>query len=444
MSEADLPGPSELELMRRPVHTFWRDLWARTALLGALLVGAWFIAWEVFERGAALSGDAVHTLHLARGMGAAFLLATWSFLRIRQAHVEGDMRIKDHMTKLEQRVGERTRELEDARAFTELLFDSLRERILVLDGEGRIVKANRVAEEVAGMPLIGKTYGDVFPRAAEGGRSTSARVQTRADAHGRLWEIETTTVADRGLVIEVGRDVTEPRNLEAQLRHQEKMASLGVLTAGFAHDMGNPLASLSTELELLDGEEDVGRIRESLGVLRAHVSRMSRTLREMVDFARRRRDEIADVSVSAAIADSARLVGYDARWKKVELVVDVPADLPPVRMVEDHLVLVFINLMVNAADAMPGGGELSVRAQRDGGFLDIRVRDTGTGMAADVLANAKTPLYSTKGKRGTGLGLPVSDSVIRSIGGSLDLTSRPGAGTEVHIRLPLESEQAHA
>lgn len=449
MSEGELTGPSELELMRPSVHTFWRELWARTAVHGAMLVAAWFLAFEIFEHASGVSGAAVHTLHLARGIGAAFMLATWSFLRIRKAHLEGDTRIREHMTKLEHRVGERTRELEEARAFTELLFDSLRERIIVLDREGRVVKANRAAEEVAGMPLVGKKRCDVFSGSADkpsAGPSdtTNGRVETRADAHGRLWELETTTVADRALVIEVGRDVTEPRNLEAQLRHQEKMASLGVLTAGFAHDMGNPLASLSTELELLEGEEDLGRIRESLGVLQAHVSRMSRTLREMVDFARRRRDEIADVSVAAAIADSARLVRYDPRWKKVQLVVDVAPDLPRVRMVEDHLVLVLINLMVNAADAMPSGGELAIRAHRDGGVLDITLRDTGTGMTADVLANAKTPLYSTKGKDGTGLGLPVSDSIIRGIGGTLDLASARGAGTTVHIRLPLREEQIHA
>jgi signal transduction histidine kinase len=171
---------------------------------------------------------------------------------------------------------------------------------------------------------------------------------------------------------------------------------------------------------------------------------MSRTLREMVDFSRRRRDEVADVSVLAAVADSARLVRYDPRWKKVHLVIDVPADLPPVRMVEDHLVLVLINLMVNAADAMPSGGELFVRARREHTFVDLELRDTGAGMSAEALAKAKTPLYSTKGKRGTGLGLPVSESIIRSIGGTLDLESAPGAGTTVHIRLPLHHEQANA
>jgi signal transduction histidine kinase len=242
-------------------------------------------------------------------------------------------------------------------------------------------------------------------------------------------------VRERTRELEKARAVAEL--LEAQVRHQEKMAGLGVLAAGFAHDIGNPLASLSTELELLEGEDDVARYRESLDVLRRHVTRMSRTLREMVDFARRRREEVTDVSIASAVDDSARLVLHDPRWKKVKLVVDVPADLPRVRMVEDHLVLVLVNVMINAADAMPDGGTVTVTARPRERFVDLRVRDTGQGMTAEVLAKAKTPLFTTKpGGRGTGLGLAVCDNVVRAIGGEVTLTSAPGAGTEVTITLP--------
>lgn len=231
--------------------------------------------------------------------------------------------------------------------------------------------------------------------------------------------------------------------LEALVRHQEKMAGLGMLTAGFAHDLGNPLASLSTELELLEGETDLAEVHASLAVLGKQVARMSRTLREMVDFARRRRDEVADVSITAAVSDSARLVHHDPRWRKVDLRIDLPNDLPAVHMVEDHLVLVLVNLMLNAADAMPNGGVLAVTATcpARGDHVVLRMRDTGTGMTPEVLARAKAPLFTTKGAtRGTGLGLAVSDGIVRSVGGTLELTSSPGAGTEVAIHLPARSD----
>jgi signal transduction histidine kinase len=446
----DVPRPLLSRFAARHVH-FWRDLWLLTAFRGLLLVLMYFGVWELVEQAyLAPGGHDLHALHLLRGAGAAFLLATWSFLQIRRSRIECDTQFDRQMALLEERVRARTAESEESRAFTELLFNSLRERIIVLDPDGIVVKANRVATEVAGQPLLGKRCRDVFPgcERATGCVGCAAKdvtrpvLEDRADPQGRVWELEAIAVPGKDLVIEVGRDVTEQRNLEAQVRHQETMASLGVLAAGFAHDLGNPLASLSTELELLEGEDDVRR-RESLGVLRAHVSRMSRTLREMVDFARRRRDEITDVSIALAVADSVRLVCHDPRWKFVQLIVDVPSDLPPVHMVEDHLVLVLVNLMLNAADAMPTGGSLTVSARRRDGAVELDLRDTGVGMSPAVLAKAMTPLFTTKAPgKGTGLGLAVSSSIVRSVGGSLRLESTEGSGTRVVISLPDGTSEA--
>lgn len=399
------------------VFAYWRDLWVRTAVEGAALAATYFVAWHFLETRllVGLTAPQLHAVFIVRGVGAGLMLGTWSFFRICTARLSSDATTHEVMAQLGARVRERTRELEEARAFTELLFNSLRERIVVVDQAGRIVKANRYAEDAARDPVE------------------------------RVWEVERIPVPDEGggagFVLEVRRDVTQQKNLEAQLRHQEKMAGLGMLTAGFAHDLGNPLASLSTELELLEDEEDVSHLRESLGVLRRQVARMSRTLREMVDFARRRRDEIADVSIESAVADSARLVRHDPRWKHVDLAIDIPKDLPAVHMVEDHLVLVLVNLMLNAADAMPTGGALAVSARRtarDGREgVELRVRDGGTGMPPDVLARAKAPMFTTKeASTGTGLGLSVCEDTIRSVGGTLDLTSTVGVGTEVVIYLP--------
>ncbi|MBL8612352.1 MAG: hypothetical protein JNL38_33735 [Myxococcales bacterium] len=403
-------------------HESWRELWLRTAVRGALIVTVYFGLWELAERFLmAPRGFDLHGPHIARGVGATFLLATWSFLQIRRSRLETDAAIAREMSLLGERVRERTAELAEAQAFTELLLDSLHERIVVVDEDGRVIKQNRVAQAGPSGPLA----------------TTDAARAERADDEGRVWELERIPVPGRDAVIEVGRDVTAQRSLEAQVRHQEKMASLGVMAAGFAHDLGNPLASLSTELELLEGEDDVARIRESLAVLRRHVGRMSRTLREMVDFARRRRDEVTDVDIRLVVDDAARLVQHDSRWKKVDLAVDIPHGIPAVRMVEDHLLLVLVNLMINAADAMPDGGTLTVAAREAGGRVTITVRDTGVGMTPAVLAKATTPLFTTKAPgRGTGLGLSVSQSVLGAVGGSLELASEPGRGTVVTIDLP--------
>lgn len=244
-------------------------------------------------------------------------------------------------------------------------------------------------------------------------------------------------VLERGAALELVREANEL--LEAQVHHQEKMASLGILAAGFAHDLGNPLASLSTELELLKDETDLERFRESAAVLERHVVRMSTMLREIVDFARRRSDQVTDVSITAAVADSSRLVCHDPRWRTVKLEVDVPADLPTVRMVEDRLVLVLVNLMLNAADAMPDGGTLRIHAERAGKAVRVVVVDSGAGMSPAVLARAGTPMFTTKGAaRGTGLGLAVSRRVLEGVGGRLDVASREGEGTTVTLTIPCD------
>lgn len=431
----------------------WSELWVRTAAAGALIVAAIFLGYEVVERTWLLDASA-HVLkvaHIVRGVSASLLLATWAFLKIRSARMLLDEEREQHVRTLELRVRERTAELEQARGFTELLFNSLRERVLVTDRHGIVVKANRSAAQSPGAPLVGQRCLEASGACARAGRCAAIEALdaaagpitgiVRVDAEGRLWELEAIPVPDPSgtpqLVLEVGRDVTERSRLEAQLRHGEKMAALGVLTAGFAHDLGNPLAALSTELELLHDEQDLGAIREALGVLRRHVDRMTRTLREMVDFARRRRDAVTDVSVGEVVDDALRLVRHDPRWKRVEVTREVPGDLPPVRMVEDHLVLVLLNLFINAADAMPSGGPVVVAARRSPRGVEILVRDGGVGMTSDVLARAATPLFTTKGGRGgTGLGLSVCRATLRAIGGDLSLESEPGRGTRVTVFIP--------
>jgi signal transduction histidine kinase len=448
-------GPAGRGLDEAVDRLSWASIWVRAALPGAAFLILYFGAYEGVERlfleGA--SWGTLRFLHIGRGAGAAALLATWAFFSVHRLRARVEAALESNVRELEAKVHQRARELEAARGFTELLFDSLRERIVVLDRHGRVVKANRMALENAGVPLVGERCKDVLPGcAAQGGcvaeeafDSCGGRAEVgprvRSDEAGRVWDFETIPVhdatGDLTLMLEVGRDVTQQKSLEAQVLHQEKMVGLGVLTAGFAHDLGNPLASLSSELELLEDEDDLGRFRASLGVLRQHVARMNRTLREMVDFARRRRDAIADVSVGAVVADTARLVCHDRRWKHVALDVDLPADLPQVRMVEDHLVLVFLNLMLNAGDAMPEGGRLSVSATAVGEQVKIRLRDTGVGMPLDVLRHALKPLFTTKGPMGgTGLGLSVCNDVVRAAGGALSLDSIPGEGTEVTITLP--------
>lgn len=239
----------------------------------------------------------------------------------------------------------------------------------------------------------------------------------------------------------------EMREAEALAREQERLASLGVLAAGIAHDLGNPLTSLSSELEMLEVEDDPDRLHESLAVLRRHVDRMARSLRDIVGFARRRGDEVSDVVLSEAVDDAVRLVAHGPNHRKLRIAVELPTVMPPVRMVEDQLVMVLVNLLINAAEAMPEGGEVRVRARADAEWAELSVEDAGTGMSPEVLAQARRPLFTTKAaKGGSGLGLWGSERVLTAVGGAIRIESTEGRGTTVTLRLPLarvRDEEAH-
>ncbi len=408
--------PSNLDAGGR----FWAELWLRTAVQGLVIVALLFGSYELVERSLLVDASeaTLHKLHLARGITSSFVLATWAFIQVRRARIERDRALEQHLAELERRVGLRTQELADTLDFSELLFDAMPERISVRDGTGRVVKQNRVARELESEGVTSRVW-------------ETAQVELGA------------TRLRPALVLELSRDVTETRELQASLQHQDKMASLGLLAAGIAHDLGNPLASLSTELELLETEDDPAAIRASLSVLRRQVDRMTRSLRGVVDFARRRGGEASDVRLEEAVADSARLVCHDPRWSKVRLELDVPRELPEVHLVEDQLVLVLVNLLLNAADAIAGTGQVTVSARATEHGVRLQVRDDGCGMSPETLARATEPLFTTKTARGgSGLGLAVSERVVREAGGQLSLESELGRGTTVTIDLPVRGGDA--
>jgi len=432
-----------------PPSPSYLRVWLWTAASGTALLALIFGLYEIAERTVLVgaSPGLLSGLHIARGVGAAVVLGSWAFWVATRTRQHYDRRLTACIDELEAQVEQRTRELERSQAFTEHVFDTLRDRIVVTDADGNVVKANLVARESvpSGCHRDCVVVDDCGQPCRFDDPISIGEIR-RDPVTGRIFELDTYPVPardqDAGLVLEVARDITEAKRLEALVVHQERMASLGVLAAGIAHDIGNPLASLSSELELLELEPEPDAVKESVGVLREHVDRIGRALREMVDFARRRGDEVqGDVDVATAVDDALRLIRHDRRTRNVDLVAQIPRDLPPVRMVEDHLVLVLVNLALNALDAMDGdGGALTMSAASEAGQVRVSVRDDGVGMSEDVAARAFEPLYTTKtAEDGTGLGLAVSQSVITAAGGTMEIDSTPGRGTEVTLTLAARS-----
>jgi len=357
---------------------------------------------------------------------------------------------------LEQAMDVQTQALTETRSLWESLSNAFPERIVVVDANDRIVDANQTAREWAGHDPRGRSLAEVFPpcQLTDEKRSELELIhytfKTRTAQRGRLFRsgpdgtrimsVDTYLVAPAAeqpeLVIAIAHDCTQHLEQEMHRRHQEKMAALGALAAGFAHDLGNPLASLSSELQLLRHETSLDRIRDSLLTLDTHVSRIARTMRDITDFSRRRHEQPSSVDVRQATNDALRMVKYEPRARGVAIRTDFSEGLPSARMKEDKLVLVLVNLVLNAFDAMSGNGVLTITGTpMESGGVRVLVKDTGAGMDEHVLANATAPLFTTK-TSGTGLGLSMCKEIMLTTGGGLEISSERGKGTTVTLIFP--------
>jgi len=426
------PAPSPRSLV-------WEGL-VRTAGAAFLCVLLAFLAFEGIEETLVPDDAAAHTLHYVRGIAASLLTAL-------VVGVVTHRHERRRAALLEDEVARRTREAEEAREFLQLVVDATPAALLVLDPERRVVRANRTAEAVHGLSPVGRTCHEVIAGRRDPCPSCglAAGDGSVAECHTDARTGEVLSVESHRLRLPDGRDgillvervVTEQRKLQARLLHQEKMAAFGLLAAGVAHEMGNPLSSIEAQLQLLEPADLAAEASSVVAIVRQEVGRLGRTLRELVDFARRRRDEATLVSVQSVVSDALRLVRHDRRMRQVALREEFDPETPPVFLIEDHLVQVVLNLLLNALDAMPSGGVLRVEVGTAGGNVALRVHDTGVGMDRAVLARCFEPLFTTKEPgRGTGLGLSISRDIVRAAGGEIELHSAPGRGTTAVVRLP--------
>jgi PAS domain S-box-containing protein len=252
--------------------------------------------------------------------------------------------------------------------------------------------------------------------------------------------------AGRNLVCATINDVTDEKRLQERLRHQDKMAAIGLLAAGVAHEIGNPLQALSMAAQSLDKRlsDDYGR--RKLALIGEHIDRLSRIVRQMSDLARPQNAQAATCDLNAAIRRALEVVRYDRRSREVEFVFDLAPDAPAVTAVEDQLTQVFLNLAFNALDAMIANPperprRLRVSTRREEGADGPRVRvafeDTGPGIPEALRHRLFQPFFTTKDAgRGTGLGLSVSDRIVVEHGGRLRFEPAEAGGARFVFELP--------
>jgi signal transduction histidine kinase len=242
------------------------------------------------------------------------------------------------------------------------------------------------------------------------------------------------------LAVAINRMLDELTIRQQQLLQSRKMAAVGTLTSGVAHELNNPLNNISLTVEtLLDdfGDMEEKQQKKLLEDIFTQVQRTSATVRNLLDFTRKDHPVFTPVSVSDLLQASLKLVGNELALARVEANLDVAPDLPRVTGNPRNLEQVFLNLFLNAMEAMPDGGTLKITATRADGFVRVVVQDTGSGIAPEHLDKIFEPFFTTKeAGEGTGLGLSVSYSIVEKHGGRLEVESQLGRGTTFTVALP--------
>ncbi|GAB6067249.1 sensor histidine kinase FleS [Methylothermus subterraneus] len=305
--------------------------------------------------------------------------------------------------------------------------------VIVLDGAGRIAERNPKAAELLGEPLLGEPWDEVSRRCF---------VPEGVDPHERrLKDGRTVSILTRPLSGETGQillltDVTERRALQELLEHQRRLAAMGEMVAGLAHQVRTPLASAllyATQLENLALDEE--RRRRFTAKLVERLQHLESQVDAMLGLSRKGRFALEPIPVAdflrrLAEAVEPRLAGTAVRLRVV--------DLTGGAAFEGNWAALeggFLNLLGNALEALAGRGQIELRAAQEGAWLCLSVIDDGPGMEEAVRARIFEPFFTTR-PQGTGLGLPLVASIVKAHGGTVRCESVPGQGTAVHVYLP--------
>lgn len=235
------------------------------------------------------------------------------------------------------------------------------------------------------------------------------------------------------------RDLTEYAMRQAQMERSERLASLGHMAAGVAHEIGNPLTAISSMVQLIQRKVTDPAQKDQLAQIRTNISRITQIVRDLVDFSRPKPVEVAPVYAHVLVNEVIGLLKHDARCRNIRFDMSGVREVPVVDAVPDKLFQVLVNLILNAVDATQGNPEPEVRivVRPVASQIEISVCDNGKGIPMELQTRIFEPFFTTKevGK-GTGLGLSVSHHIVEQFGGTLSVSSVPG-NTEFRISLPL-------
>jgi len=422
-------------------------------LVVLLLAGAVFVGMQ-YERSRLLGPDAGaaigRTPWLALGWeGALKILAVLVLLAAAG--------IVFFMTVLNYRAVTET--FERVKSLMRNILQSIPTGVLTLDPRGTVTSLNGAAERSLGLrasAVVGRRLEEfqvpsdfvAWINDARGGNrliheadlTLTIEGDRRATVRASASELRDDAGRSQGLVILL-RDITEVNRLETQLRRADKLAALGTLAAGVAHEVKNPLHALTLNLHLLEKTVATGESRSTeagqyFAILRSEVQRIHRIVENFLRFSKPAIPEVKLLNLHALLERVLSLLAFEAADHSVTIETAFDPALTAIVGDEGQLSQVFLNLGINALQAMPDGGALVVRSKVDRSWAEVAVEDSGQGIEADILPHIFDPYFTTR-PRGVGLGLAIAHRIVEGHQGTMDVETTAGKGTTMVVRLPV-------
>lgn len=339
-------------------------------------------------------------------------------------------------------------------AFRDILISSLPVGLIATDNKGKIILYNRSSQEFTGIteekainastsvfadfPEIAKAFQDSTTHHA---KDFAREIQVVSNTGVRhTLQLNRLSIVDReqkfaGTLL-LMQDLSQVKTLEEELRRSERLAALGKMAAGVAHELRNPLSSIKgLALVLRSRFLDDNKDRETATILVHEVERLNRSISELLDYARPQQLQKKWVDLQSLLHKAVSLIRIDAETAGVELTTFFQDDLPMVNADEDKLNQVLLNLLLNGIQAMEEGGTLDIRVGATDRKVEIVVTDSGCGISEEDLGHVFDPYFTTK-PEGTGLGMAMSAKIVEEHGGEIHLQSKLGQGTSVIVEIP--------
>ena len=339
------------------------------------------------------------------------------------------------------------------RAMLEAVFNTLQEGVLVIDADGLIEYANEAAARLIGLkePAAGESLWRLVPglRDSLTTEAAAAPLVTRefelAYPSPRLVRLYMVPFADgengqrQAIILS---DITADRKSTAELIENEKISSILLLAAGVAHELGNPLNSLTIHLQLIDrklkklkASKETRSLEDSIKICRDEVTRLDGIIKNFLEAIRPRPPDLAELYLPELIEDVLSFQARELADRGITVEGEMPAGTPVIMGDRDQLKQVFFNLLKNAMEAMQPGGCLNIKLRADDDSVYVALADTGSGIRAEDLAKLFQPYHTTK-VSGHGLGLMIVQRILRDHGGHVGIESKEGVGTVVTLQFP--------